>query len=122
MYYALTGSLVFSEATPMKTPVAHVSRQPEPPSIRAGVAIPAELERLIMDCLAKARDQRPASAAEVLRRLAAIPFAEEWTAERAEAWWQSHHAMAAAAPRRDAPLAAFAATIASGRDPVSRSQ
>lgn len=114
-YYALTRSLVFSEATPMKTAVAHVTKQVEPPSIRGGVAIPAELERLVMDCLAKDRNDRPASAAEVGRRLAAIPLAQPWTAERADVWWQSHLDTAAPTPEAAAP-AAFAATIASDRD------
>ena len=73
-YYLLTGHLVFEGDTPLQTILQHLQAPPEPPSRRTTRPIPAELEALILDCLAKRPEDRPASAADVAERLAAVPL------------------------------------------------
>jgi hypothetical protein len=59
-----------------------------PPSRRTELPIPPELDALVLACLSKQPDQRPAAALELAERL--TPFAERWTAEHARRWWESH--------------------------------
>jgi len=89
-YWLLTGTLVFKGATLMETIVMHVHREPEPPSRRARSPIPYELEALVMACLSKQPADRPQTADELAARLAAVPLAQEWTADRAQEWWDRH--------------------------------
>ena len=69
-YYLLTGKLVFEGETPLQTILKHLQQAPEPPSRRTERPIPAELETLVLACLAKRPDDRPRSAREVAERLA----------------------------------------------------
>jgi serine/threonine-protein kinase len=71
-YYLLTGELVFAGETAVQTALLHVSQPPVPPSQRTGNPIPAELERLVLACLAKEPDDRPQSASELNAALAAM--------------------------------------------------
>jgi serine/threonine-protein kinase len=52
--------------------------------------IPSGLERVVMDCLAKDPDQRPASAEELQRRLDSCRGIEAWTQSHAREWWEKH--------------------------------
>jgi hypothetical protein len=52
--------------------------------------MPAELDALILRCLAKAPGERPANARELARQLRGIQFDEPWCDEQAEAWWKAH--------------------------------
>ena len=61
-YYLLTGQFVFAADTPIAAALAHVNDQPAPPSARSPFQIPARLEALILQCLAKDPAERPASA------------------------------------------------------------
>jgi eukaryotic-like serine/threonine-protein kinase len=96
-YWLLTGSLVFKGSTPMETIVLHVNREPEPPSRRTSLLIPADLEKIVLACLAKDPADRPQSADELARRLASIRMPEEWTAARARAWRQVNRPVSTAA-------------------------
>ena len=89
-YWLLTGQLVFTAETTIKTLLAHAQAVPEPPSARTTLLIPADLEALVLACLAKDREQRPRSARDFLQRLDAIALAHPWTDERARAWWSAH--------------------------------
>lgn len=89
-YFMLTGQPVFAETSAVAMAVAHVTKEPEPPSQRAGRAIDAELERLVLECLSKDREQRPRTAAVLRERLSAINASEPWSAELASAWWREH--------------------------------
>ena len=106
-YWLLTGRLVFEAETAVKMMLLHVQSTPTPPSRVTEMEVPEELDRVVLACLAKDPAARPASAAELARRLDAVPVRERWTAERAEAWWEKH--LPAAAPattlRSDTPLA-----------------
>ena len=73
-YYLLTGHLVFEGDTPLQTILKHLQQAPEPPSRRTGRPIPAELEALVLACLAKRPDERPPSAAALAQALAGVAF------------------------------------------------
>jgi serine/threonine-protein kinase len=85
-YYLLTGSLVFAAQTPLQMIVMHAQAQPEPPSARTGRALPAELERLVMACLAKDPTQRPGSAEQLADELRQCGT-EAWSQADARDWW-----------------------------------
>ena len=89
-YWLLTGELVFVGETPMKVVLAHAQQTPVPPSARAELPVPRELDALVMACLAKAREDRPASARDLLARLEAVRLETPWTAARARDWWHLH--------------------------------
>lgn len=88
-YFLLTGLPVFDGQSVFAVMAKHMNEPPVPPSIRAGVELPPGLEALVLACLAKKRADRPASAAELGRALAAVP-AEPWTQELAANWWSTH--------------------------------
>jgi serine/threonine-protein kinase len=88
-YWLLTGTLVFEGATPIETIAMHIHTEPDLPSRRTTRPIPAELEALVLACLAKDPRARPQSADELAGRLAALRLEREWTPERARAWWDS---------------------------------
>jgi eukaryotic-like serine/threonine-protein kinase len=71
-YYLLTGELVFAGETALQTALLHVSQPPVAPSQRTGNPVPAELERLVLACLAKDPADRPQSASELNAGLAAV--------------------------------------------------
>ncbi|WP_406864609.1 serine/threonine-protein kinase [Streptomyces sp. HUAS MG47] len=68
LYELLTGHTPFSVLDYHAQVYAHISEEPEPPS-RHRPDLPAALDRLVMDLLAKDPDRRPASAAELRDRL-----------------------------------------------------
>ena len=74
----------------MATILAHVNEAPLPPSSVSELPIPAALETVVLDCLAKDPADRPASAGELSTRLAAAVDCGTWTQERARLWWESH--------------------------------
>jgi hypothetical protein len=54
------------------------------------IEIPPELDRIILDCLAKDPADRPESASALYRRLAECPVPDAWSRDRALAWWTLH--------------------------------
>ena len=85
-YWLLTGQPVFDHKNAISMILAHADKEPQPPSER-GVDVPADLEQVVMDCLAKKPDDRPASADVLARRLAPLADTHPWTQLQAEAWW-----------------------------------
>lgn len=89
-YYLLTGTLVFTETSPTAMAVAHVQKPPVPPSERTELPISPDLERIVLQCLAKKPADRPASARALIRMLDACADAKQWCSEDADAWWRTH--------------------------------
>ena len=85
-YYLLTGRQVFEGETVMQVFAKHLQAAPTPPSRWAPSPVPADLEQLVLECLAKKPEDRPASAAEIDRRLSAVDV-EPWTDAHAREWW-----------------------------------
>jgi serine/threonine-protein kinase len=89
-YYLLTGSLVFDGNTAIEVIGKHIHEEPVPPSRRTSLAIPNALEGLVLACLAKKPQLRPADAGALSFALAAIPVDQPWTEEQAMRWWREN--------------------------------
>lgn len=88
-YYLLTGALVFEAENGLQMVARHLQAEPIPPSQRTTQPIPPPLERLVLSCLAKDPRNRPQSAGEIARALAAIEAAS-WSEEQAVRWWSAN--------------------------------
>ena len=88
-YWLLTGERVFVGRTPVEVLMHQIHTEPAPPSERCGRALPADLEELVLQCLAKEPDERPSSAERLGARLAECQVAGKWTPERARRWWEA---------------------------------
>ena len=89
-YWLLTGTHVFDGKTMVEVCAHHLHSIPEPPSDRLGAPVPADLEALLLACLAKKPADRPASAHLLRERLRACAGAGRWTNARAAEWWARH--------------------------------
>ena len=89
-YFLLTGTLVFDRPGAMAIAMAHLAEQPEPPSRRSEIPIPASLERVVLKCLAKNPNDRPQSAGELNALLDACTDVPRWTQGDADLWWALH--------------------------------
>jgi len=85
-YVLLTGAPPFTGRTLVELCGHHLHTQPERPSAR-GVAVPDDLERLVMDCLAKDPGARPQGAQQVAELLGRCVDAGRWGEAEAERWW-----------------------------------
>ena len=88
-YWLLTGRPVFDAPNLMALLMQHAKKTPEPPSTHES-AVPAELDEIVLECLAKAPDDRPGNAMELRERLAAIPLDQTWDEREASTWWAEH--------------------------------
>jgi serine/threonine protein kinase len=86
-YWLLTGNLVFAQKSAMAMVMAHVQESPVPPSQKTELAIPASLDRVVMACLAKKPENRPATPEALARMLDECRDAGPWTQADAERWW-----------------------------------
>ena len=90
-YWLLTGRLVFQAPNAIQLLYQHANAAPAAPSLLSEYEIPAELDGVILSCLAKFPEERPQSAAELSRRLAGAITTPAWTEELAHRWWDRHH-------------------------------
>jgi len=67
-----------------------VKTMPLTPSDRLGKPICSDLEKLIMQCLAKDPGQRSPNASSLEEALANCESAGTWTRKEAEAWWNEN--------------------------------
>ncbi len=91
-WWLLTAAEVYPRPSDQAAIRAHVSDPIPPLRPRVKGWLPAELETIIVRCLAKDPVERPADARELAALLRAIAIPEEnaWTEERAQAWWAHH--------------------------------
>jgi serine/threonine-protein kinase len=89
-YWLLTGTHVFRGKTVMEVLAHHLHSAPEKPSARLGVPLDRDLEQVVLGCLSKRPDDRPASAHALREQLRACDAARRWTNDRAAEWWTLH--------------------------------
>ena len=87
-YALVTGQHVFTGKSGTEIVAHHLHTRPIPPSERLGRSVTPYLERLILACLAKRPEERPADAGELLAQL------EDWTGtpwrqRDAREWWET---------------------------------
>jgi hypothetical protein len=87
-YYLVTGETVFFGATIGEVLMQQVKAQPDKPSSRLREPLSAGFEDLLMRCLAKKPEDRPASARELEAALGRCTAANQWDRELADDWWR----------------------------------
>jgi serine/threonine-protein kinase len=100
-YFLLTGAPVFGGSSLVRILSDHLHAEPVAPSARLGKPVSSDLESLLLECLAKAPDARPASAFVLRDRLRACKDAGTWTEENASIFWRAR----ALATKKVAPTA-----------------
>jgi eukaryotic-like serine/threonine-protein kinase len=88
-YFLLTGQLVFQAGNAVQMITKHIQEPPAPPSQRTELDVAPELDGIVLACLAKKPEDRPASATELDHMLANIEL-EPWSEEAATQWWRTH--------------------------------
>jgi eukaryotic-like serine/threonine-protein kinase len=88
-YFLVTGAPVFDAPTLLEVCARHLHGEVEPPSKRTARPVPPALEALILSCLEKQPDRRPASAEALHDALLALDL-PGWTARDANDWWTTH--------------------------------
>jgi eukaryotic-like serine/threonine-protein kinase len=91
-YFLLTGQHVFRGASVLEVCSKHMLEAPVPPSQRLGRSLAADLEAIVLGCLAKDPDARPASAATLRTALLACADAARIDLPAARAWWRARRA------------------------------
>lgn len=89
-YWLLTGRTLFETDNVQQLLERQVKDMPPWPSQRLGRQIAADLEALIMCCLAKPPAQRPASADALEEALGQCAAARAWTSREAALWWSAN--------------------------------
>ncbi len=109
-YFLLTGQYIFDAETVGEIHEKQLHADPIPPSQRTAQPISAEMEQLLLCCLAKEPSARPQSANDLRTRLLACATAGNWPVSARVAWWETYqHQPAstadAAAPQTSTPMA-----------------
>jgi serine/threonine-protein kinase len=87
-YFLVTGERLYASHAVGMVLAHHLATPPTPPSrIRP---VPADLEAVLLRCLAKEPDERPASMLALRAELLACEAAGTWTEADATAWWAQH--------------------------------
>jgi serine/threonine-protein kinase len=102
-YFLLTGAPPFLGDSVAEVCAHHLHTAPLAPSRRAGRRVPAELEAVLLQCLAKSPEDRPESAAAL--RAALLEVAATWTEEDAGCWWAEHRKVESCRAPRALPSA-----------------
>jgi serine/threonine-protein kinase len=87
-FFLLTGHPPFTSASAIKVLAAHLYEAP-PLLTDYRSDLPAELQAIVLRCLAKDPADRFPDAESLERVLAGCPLAERWSEEQAAAWWRS---------------------------------
>jgi serine/threonine-protein kinase len=88
-YFLLTGQPPFAGRSAVRMLAAHMYEPPAPLTTYQS-DVPADLERVVLRCLAKDPGERFASAQDLESALAGCLTAGRWTDEEAAGWWRAH--------------------------------
>lgn len=86
-YFLLTGRPPFADPSPLKAAAAQLYEIPDPPS-RHCPNLPADVEAIVLRCLAKAPWDRFPDVSSVDEALGACASAGDWSGREAAAWWR----------------------------------
>jgi eukaryotic-like serine/threonine-protein kinase len=88
-YTLLTGHPPFERTNPLEVLIAHARDEVVPPSqLQPGV--PADLERVVLRCLAKRPEDRFPDVDSLEQALAGCAAADRWTQADAARWWREN--------------------------------
>ena len=88
----LTGEHVFTGETLVEVLSKHLNKPPVAPSEMLGHPVSADLEALILRCLAKDPLERPATGEELLEAFDQVRLTERWKQQDARHWWADFEA------------------------------
>jgi serine/threonine-protein kinase len=88
-YALLTGRPPFDGTNPMEIMIAHVRDEVAPPS-QHQADVPADLERVILRCLAKNPEDRFQDVESLEQALAECAAADRWSQSDAARWWHEN--------------------------------
>ncbi|MCG8587618.1 MAG: serine/threonine protein kinase [Pirellulales bacterium] len=88
-YYLLTGTPVYQTDNLAELCMKQVSESPQLPSARLGQPLLADVEDLLLVCLDKEPEKRPASARVLAEQLGTCGVGH-WTLADADDWWKLH--------------------------------
>jgi serine/threonine-protein kinase len=88
-YFMLTGRPPFTGNNAMAVMIAH-SRDPVTPLRQLQPDIPADLEQLVLRCLAKDPRERYPDAVALAEALSVCGEASNWSPQHAAQWWRTH--------------------------------
>jgi eukaryotic-like serine/threonine-protein kinase len=91
-YLLLTGEPLFEGRTIVELCAHHLHTRPIPPSQRVEHDIDPDLEAILLRCLEKSAEDRPASALPLHDALATCAAAAEWSSADAHQWWERYRA------------------------------
>jgi hypothetical protein len=89
-YWLVTGTHVFGGKSILEVCGHHLHSLPDRPSTRLGAPVASDFEAVLLACLAKRPEDRPASAHVLRDRLRTCAAAGRWTNARAAQWWVAH--------------------------------
>ena len=90
-FFLVTGELVFHASSVMQMALKHMEEPPRAPStVLPGNNIMPELDALILRCLSKKPEDRPADAIAFLAQLLPIAQAHPWNPDLAREWWNTN--------------------------------
>jgi eukaryotic-like serine/threonine-protein kinase len=88
-YFLVVGHPPFIAENPLEIMISHARDAVRPPS-QLAPDLPADVEAILLKCLAKEPQERFASSAALGEALAACSVAGQWTRGDAARWWQEH--------------------------------
>jgi eukaryotic-like serine/threonine-protein kinase len=88
-YFLVVGHPPFIAENPLEIMISHARDAVRPPS-QLAPDLPADVEAILLKCLAKEPRERFASSAALGEALAACSVAGQWTRGDAARWWQEH--------------------------------
>jgi serine/threonine-protein kinase len=86
-YAMIAGHAPFDGSNPLEVMIAHARDDVAPPS-QLHADVPADLERVILRCLAKRPEDRFQDAESLEQALAECAAADQWTQSHAARWWK----------------------------------
>jgi serine/threonine-protein kinase len=92
-YALLTGRPPFPDTNPMEVMIAHVRDEVVPPA-QIQSDVPADLEQVILRCLAKRPDDRFQDVDSLEQSLADCAAADRWSQAQAARWWSENDRVA----------------------------
>ena len=88
-YFLLSGQPPFERETSLELYAAHID-EPAPRLCDRVPGLPADLESVIMRCLAKTPATRFQDVAELAAVLADTTCGGQWSSSQAKSWWHTH--------------------------------
>jgi hypothetical protein len=88
-FFLLTGREVFLGDSVADLLFQVMNAEPPRPSTLQG-SVPAQLDQLVVDCLAKDPQRRPGNVSEILQVLRGIEDLDPWGQAEAQRWWSDH--------------------------------